>query len=277
MSYSGILKQNIDEVRSMKAQGFTSIEIADRFGIYSPDSVRTFCSHYGIKSNGFVLKNTQDEASSRISEASNGMLEYLSGYQTKESLVRVRCLKCGGEFERTFHHLTTHKPVTCPLCKEKERRDKEDVKEQERADRAWLRAVKAYEAKQETQKNVLPHLCPVCGAITTKPKYCSEECRLKANNTAGEHRRRLAIKTAMVDRDITVLSLFNKSRGQCAICGKPCDLNDYTEKDGYFIAGNNYPSIDHIIPLAKGGEHSWDNVQLAHRLCNSKKSDHLDV
>ena len=32
-------------------------------------------------------------------------------------------------------------------------------------------------------------------------------------------------------------------------------------------------SKDHIIPLAKGGEHSWDNIQLAHRICNSLKAD----
>lgn len=35
--------------------------------------------------------------------------------------------------------------------------------------------------------------------------------------------------------------------------------------------GDNYPSVDHIVPLAKGGLHSWDNVQLAHFKCNTLK------
>ena len=42
-----------------------------------------------------------------------------------------------------------------------------------------------------------------------------------------------------------------------------------------FICGNNYPTIDHVIPLAKGGMHSWDNVRLAHHNCNSIKGDRL--
>lgn len=32
-----------------------------------------------------------------------------------------------------------------------------------------------------------------------------------------------------------------------------------------------YPTIDHIIPLSKGGLHSWNNIQLAHLSCNSSK------
>ena len=29
-----------------------------------------------------------------------------------------------------------------------------------------------------------------------------------------------------------------------------------------------YPNIDHIVPLSKGGEHSYANVQLTCRSCN---------
>lgn len=32
-------------------------------------------------------------------------------------------------------------------------------------------------------------------------------------------------------------------------------------------------TLDHIIPLAGGGTHAYANVQLAHFLCNSRKSD----
>lgn len=30
-------------------------------------------------------------------------------------------------------------------------------------------------------------------------------------------------------------------------------------------------TIDHIVPLSVGGEHSMSNCQLAHRICNSLK------
>lgn len=29
----------------------------------------------------------------------------------------------------------------------------------------------------------------------------------------------------------------------------------------------------HVLPVVKGGTHTWDNVQLAHRGCNSSKDD----
>ena len=31
------------------------------------------------------------------------------------------------------------------------------------------------------------------------------------------------------------------------------------------------PSIDHLIPVSDGGAHTWDNVALAHRTCNSTR------
>jgi 5-methylcytosine-specific restriction endonuclease McrA len=32
-------------------------------------------------------------------------------------------------------------------------------------------------------------------------------------------------------------------------------------------------TLDHIIPLAKGGDHTYENIKLAHMICNSYKSD----
>ena len=31
--------------------------------------------------------------------------------------------------------------------------------------------------------------------------------------------------------------------------------------------------VDHLIPISKGGKHVWDNVAIAHRDCNMKKSN----
>ena len=51
------------------------------------------------------------------------------------------------------------------------------------------------------------------------------------------------------------------------------DLKDLTDINNVFVAGDNYPSVDHIKPISKGGTHTWDNIQLAHRYCNTIKSD----
>lgn len=55
----------------------------------------------------------------------------------------------------------------------------------------------------------------------------------------------------------------------CGICGKPVDKS---LKYPHPLA----PTIDHIIPLEKGG-HPSDirNLQLAHFTCNRQKSDKL--
>jgi len=60
----------------------------------------------------------------------------------------------------------------------------------------------------------------------------------------------------------------------CYICATECDVNDYTiTTEGHFIVGPLYPSLEHIIPLSKGGQHSSDNADLAHFRCNYEKSD----
>lgn len=47
------------------------------------------------------------------------------------------------------------------------------------------------------------------------------------------------------------------------------------DNDNNFIVGYDYPSIDHVIPISKGGTHTWDNVRLAHHHCNSIKKDSI--
>ena len=76
------------------------------------------------------------------------------------------------------------------------------------------------------------------------------------------------------DRRVWLMPLIKRDKNICALCGKPCDLYDYDiTETGVMIAGENYPSIDHIIPISKGGSHQWDNVQLAHRSCNRIKGN----
>ena len=60
-----------------------------------------------------------------------------------------------------------------------------------------------------------------------------------------------------------------KTQEVCGICGKPVDKS---LKFPHPLS----PSIDHIIPVDKGGHPSdISNLQLAHLCCNRKKSDKL--
>ena len=226
---------------------------------------------------GYAMRIDERTASQRIKEKTGGLLEYVSGYTVKEKPVRVRCTVCGGEFERTYHNITTKGSVTCPYCVEADRIKRREAKavEQERKKSERKRKRKEREAEAERNREAHKHACSVCGTITHRRKYCSTECAKKADNKRRDFNRRVKLSIARVDTDITVEGLYRRDSGTCYLCGGRCNYEDYTVIDGNFIAGDWYPSIDHVIPLAKGGKHSWDNVMLAHRLCNSRKSDKL--
>ncbi len=128
-------------------------------------------------------------------------------------------------------------------------------------------------AKKKTNKNTV-YECKVCGRYFI-PKYgdksrayCSFNCKDKARkemNKIEKKKRKKKIRQVYI-HDITVKKLHKRDKGICGICGKKVDLR---------LSYNNFKAatIDHILPLAKGGWHEWGNVQLAHRECNNKKSD----
>ncbi len=55
--------------------------------------------------------------------------------------------------------------------------------------------------------------------------------------------------------------IYNKNKGRCAICGKFVPYDVFT--------------VDHIIPLAKGGNNELNNLQCTCRTCNLIKQDIL--
>lgn len=75
--------------------------------------------------------------------------------------------------------------------------------------------------------------------------------------------RRAREKNAFVEV-IDPLVVFERDNWICQLCNHP--VSKLRGRETIDIA-----SIDHIIPLAKGGKHSYDNVQLAHFTCNSRK------
>ena len=40
-----------------------------------------------------------------------------------------------------------------------------------------------------------------------------------------------------------------------------------------YCGSSRHLTLDHVIPLSKGGQHSWDNVVTACQQCNQRKSD----
>lgn len=80
------------------------------------------------------------------------------------------------------------------------------------------------------------------------------------------------------DKDGTHRAQFDRNKRKifktqtiCGICGKPVD---FSLKYPHPLS----PTVDHIIPIAKGGHPSdISNLQLAHFQCNRLKSDKVSV
>ena len=53
-----------------------------------------------------------------------------------------------------------------------------------------------------------------------------------------------------------------------------CGICSGYEREQHYV-GRNKLTMDHIIPLSKGGGHSYKNIQLAHFGCNSRKHNKI--
>lgn len=94
----------------------------------------------------------------------------------------------------------------------------------------------------------------------------SKECKqtIKRINRAIGYARE---KGATILHRIDPINVFSLHNWRCATCG--CDTPES-------LKGTNHPSaptLDHIIPLSRGGQHTMDNLQCLCRDCNTAKGD----
>lgn len=277
-----------EQMRAYKATGKTNLEVAARFGV----SEATACaackgiapqSERGYKNLALgPSANRKNESTiiNRINEYADRW-EYAGNYTGSEGHVDIRGVKCGTIRHTKCSMFRMHRPILCPTCESRarEERRKREQEERERIRTEQERIKREREAErlrlEQERQEAKKHPCPVCGTITDRPKYCSNRCQNKVSNHNHEVRRRKIIERQMVDKDITLEGLFRRDKGRCYICGLDCSWDDYIIKDGVKIAGYYYPSIEHVVPLSKGGLHAWDNVRLAHRKCNNAKRNAL--
>lgn len=179
----------------------------------------------------------------------------------KDGRYKVKCKKCGGVIERSRATIMQHN-LRCEHCAE-------EMAKQEELQRLINVLRNAVESKT-------PKTCECCGSVYYSPyfnqKYCSDRCRRKRKKSyrvKGYRSRAKKYKVPYVP-GITLNAVANRDKGICQLCGKPVDWSDNTWGDSF---GAMYPTIDHIVAMANGGGHTWDNVQLAHAICNSYKRD----
>lgn len=124
-------------------------------------------------------------------------------------------------------------------------------------------------AKAVTQSRLVRLVCPVCGRDfkqhNGEQAYCSVRCRKRLGNTKKNHLRR----GAPVVENVDPFRVFDRDRWTCQLCGArtPRRLRGTTDAKA--------PELDHIVPLSRGGEHSYRNTQCACRSCNMRKGSRI--
>jgi len=106
--------------------------------------------------------------------------------------------------------------------------------------------------------------CRACGkAFEAKGKahhYCSDDCRLRVWYPQKRARRK-ARMVGFVDP----IRVMERDNWTCQLCGHPAPKRLRGKMDPMA------PELDHILPLAAGGQHTYENTQCAHRSCNMSK------
>lgn len=303
----------VDEVMDFYSDKHSVKETAETFGI-SEWKVNEWVKRRGVTNGRTIgeinAENARKAAEKTLAEREKKAIEtvnslgfdYLGGYQRSDGFISVRCKTCGEETSRNF---TAFRDGTaaCKTCRRnKANARQEEEKKKRELEQAQKKALKkllnplglSYYQLAREKKLDEAGVCIVCGREYkvrdyvrntgaknyTNPGYCSIECKNKnKNKRAHERRKELGLthyararKLGLPrEKGITLPKVFERDGGICQLCFMPCLYYGDSLAD-------LYPSIDHIIPLGndpeKKGGHTWKNVQLAHRICNSHKRDY---
>jgi 5-methylcytosine-specific restriction endonuclease McrA len=81
--------------------------------------------------------------------------------------------------------------------------------------------------------------------------------RRKAAGYRSQAARRARLLNAKVIEKIDRYAIWDRDHGICHICTQPADRSHF--------------HLDHVKALALGGDHSHDNLKVAHPACNIRK------
>lgn len=114
--------------------------------------------------------------------------------------------------------------------------------------------------RRERMPAIIVATCRVCGAEVPRAKNESFTRRcpncLAAAHREQTHLRRARLRGRTRER-VTEQALLRRDGAQCGICGKPMQPRER--------------SIDHLLPVARGGAHTFANTRLVHLSCNVRR------
>jgi len=109
------------------------------------------------------------------------------------------------------------------------------------------------------------HLCDQCAASNLQDRKRKQ--RKDPNRRALNNHRHRAHHYGVDYEPVKRSAIYERDAWRCGICSLKVDSRlKYPHPKS--------PSLDHVIPMALGGGHTYINVQCAHLICNSRKSHH---
>lgn len=264
-------------IQRMRNEKSSYDKIAKTLG-FTKEEVRSYCRRRGL--SGYrarrKIENPEQEFILEFNKRFGNRYEYISGYKNSKSYITLKCKTCSNEFDRIGDFITKDRNVNCPHCVENERKQKIESESKMKLVSRLVKALNIETGRKQRDMD-LTKCCDECNETfkaTHMNQILCKSCRKKRENRRKELKRRKIHLNGEVDTSISLEKLIHKEKNLCYLCGGECNSNDFAIDDkGSFIVGPNYPTIEHIIPISKGGTHTWDNVKLAHHYCNTMKRD----
>lgn len=171
-----------------------------------------------------------------------------NGGRVTHRVKRRHCDQCGAPF-------TTRNGAVC--CSNECRR---------------VRELEAIRKASKAKHVAIERPCKECGKAfapeygTKLRAFCSKVCGQKSIRRTARKKERARLRGAKVEA-VNPTTVFDRDCWKCQHCGSKTPRKLRGSYD------DRAPEIDHIIPLAHGGEHSYRNTQCLCRACNAAKSD----
>lgn len=119
------------------------------------------------------------------------------------------------------------------------------------------------------------HMRPVCAPCRDKKRSMARQsARANRKGSPAYRKAKLAYKVRRRNREVAIeafdpIRVLERDGWRCYLCG----VETPKALRGQMVP--NAPEVDHVVPLAAGGEHSMKNTRCACRQCNGKKGASL--
>lgn len=233
------------------------------------DLRRKYCS--GACRQEVVYRNFKSRQALELSQRLEKLLCRQCGEKVHYKGIGTIPIFCGNKCKQKFHNTKNRRargglrptnPKNCEFCGISFMPKKRDAKY---CPDNWC-SQKAYKLRKSLNQ-ALPKTfdvsCDGCGTKFTAKKpdarWCSKTCANRHWGNVRARQARVRDAGSYADRDV-----FIRDNWVCHLCGELIDAQlSRTDPMG--------ATIDHVVPLAHGGDDSLENVRAAHFSCNVRK------